>query len=178
MRRRPLLRALPVVGTLALAGCLDRARSTVGLQSEVRPIEAGREPQMLWLFRDLEADSVTRGEPVRMVAVGSGDDAHWLTVAAESGDPVETVIAIRPADGDALYETTVAVSNERYFAVRFNFRQGYAVHVETARHEETVEVAAERVDCNDSGTAVLLAGDGSVRSVEATTDAACASGFF
>ena len=179
MRRRALLAALPAAGSsLALAGCLDRARSTVGLQPEVRTIDPDREPQMLWLFRDLEADSVTRGEPAGTVAVGSGEDAHWLTVAAESADPVETRVTIRPADGDTIHETTVALSSERYFAVRFNFRQDYAVDVETARHEETVEVAEDRVDCNESGHAVLLAADGAVRSIWATTDMECPSRFF
>lgn len=173
MRRRPLLRALPAPGGFPLAGCFDRARRAVGLQPEVRTLDTDEKAEMLWMFRDLEADSVTRGEAACAVVVGSSDDSHWVLVAADFVDPVEARIAIRPADGDALYETPVSLSNERYFAVRFEFPQDYAVDVETDRHETTIDVDEDRVDCNHSGTAVLLADEGSVRSAGSTTDMAC-----
>lgn len=175
MRRRALLAALPAAGGLAAAGCLDRARATVGLQPDVRPLDPDEErPYYLEPhFEELGAGEVARGDPVEVVAVGSGDDSHWVAVAAESADPVETTVAVAPAGGDALYETTVDLSVDRYLGIKLQFRQDYAVAVESDRHEGTVEVPADLVDCNASTHAVLLAADGTVRSGYITTDKGC-----
>lgn len=175
MRRRALLSALPATGSLALAGCLDRARSTVGLQPEVRTLDLGDErPYYLeTLFGELDAARVARGQPVEIVAVGSGDDTHWVAVAAESADPVETNVTLAPADGESLYETTVGLSDDRYLGIKLQFVQDYVVAVESERHDGTVDISAERVDCNASTHAVLLAADGRVRSGYMTTDMGC-----
>lgn len=174
MNRRQLLRVLPVGGALALAGCLDRARSTVGAYPEFSTLEPDETtPRLMWLFDELDAGTVPDGEAVEQLAVGSGDDSHWVTVAAESDDPVETTVTIEVADGEELHETTVLVSDSAYLGIRFAFRARYRVHVRSDRHETTVEVPAERVDCNASNLAVLLAADGSVRSRGATTAMAC-----
>lgn len=174
MHRRQLLRALPVGGTLSLAGCLDRARSTVGAYPDVSTLDSDQASlRLMWLFDELDAGTVPDGETVELLAVGSGDDSHWVTVAAETDDPVETTVTIEVADGEKLYETTVSVSNSAYLGIRFAFRARYRVHVRSERHETTVEVSEERIDCNDSNFAVLLAADGSVRSRGATTNMAC-----
>jgi hypothetical protein len=173
MYRRQLLRALPVAGTLSLAGCLDGARSTVGASPEVSTLESDRaSPPLMWLFDELDAGTVPGGEEVELLAVGSGEDAHWVTVAADSEDPVETTVSIEVAD-EVLYETTVSVSNTAYLGTRFAFAARYRIHVRSDRHETTVEVPEERIDCNDSNLAVLLARDGSVRARGATTEMAC-----
>lgn len=175
MRRRPLLRALPAAGSLTLAGCLDRARSTVGLQPDVRTLDAGDErPYYLdTLFEELGAGEVARREPLEVVAVGSGDDTHWVAVAAGSADPVETTVTLAPAGDDPLYETSVPLSNERYLGIKLQFRQEYMVTVESDRHDRAVDIPADRVDCNASTHAVLLADDGTVESGYITTDKGC-----
>ena len=194
MRRRALLSALPAVGGLTLAGCMDRARSTLGDTPDDRGTDdgstpAGRstpddgepavttlegwKPEMLWLFRDIDADSVTRGEGVEVVGIGSGEDSHWVTVAAEADGAVETTVTVRPVDGDPLYESTVALSNERYVALRFAHVGRYTVRVETADHGWGTTVSDDSIDCNESGRVVLLAEDGGVRTTAASTDMPC-----
>lgn len=173
MRRRALLTALPTGGGLAFAGCLDRARSMVDREPEVRELDPGRRPEMIWLFDELDADSVPEGEATELVGIGVAEDSHWMTIAAAADDPVETTVTIRPADGEPLYETTVGLSNTRYFGIRFGDVDRYEVAVETGQHDETITVSEERIDCNESGHVVLLATDGSVRSTWATTDMAC-----
>lgn len=194
MRRRALLSALPAVGGLAFAGCLDGVRSTVGDTPDDRGTDDGPtsldpsttpdgepavtlldgwKPEMLWLFRDVGADSVTRGEGVDVVGIGSGDDSHWVTIAAEHDDPIEVSVAVGTADGESLYETTAALSNTRYVGVRFAHVDRYRVHVETADHEWATTVPEGSIDCNESGRVVLLAEDGDIRTTALTTDMAC-----
>lgn len=173
MRRRALLSSLPVVGGLAIAGCLDRARSMVDRDPEVRELDPGPRPDMIWLFDELDADSVPDGEAAELIGIGVAEDSHWMTIAAETEEPVETTVTVRPVDGEPLYETTVALSNTQYFGIRFGDVDRYEVAIESEQHEETITVAEDRIDCNESGHVVLLATDGSVRSTWATTDMAC-----
>lgn len=195
MRRRALLSALPAVGSsIALAGCIDRARSTLGDSPDVHETDDGStptdrstpddgepeittlegwKPELMWLFHDIGGDSVTRGEGVEVVGIGSGEDSHWVTVAAEHDDPIEASVAVGTADGEPLYETTVALSNTRYVAVRFAHVDRYRVRVETFDHAWATTVPEGSIDCNESNQAVLLAEDGNVRTKALTTDMAC-----
>lgn len=174
MRRRRLLLATAAVGATPLAGCLDRGRAALGLQPGVATLDPGEtRPDLMWLFERLDVETAEAGEPVELVGVGSGDDHHWVTVAAESDEPLEASVEVRPAGGETLSEETVELSNVAYLGVRFAFRQDYEVDVSTAHHEATLEVPAERVDCNESNLAVLLATDGAVRTRAAATDMAC-----
>lgn len=188
MRRRALLASLPVAGTLTTAGCVERVRSTLGTTDEdpessdrstpaddepaVRSLEGWR-PEMLWLFRDIGADSVTRGEGAEVVGIGSGEDSHWVTVAAEHDDPIEASVAVGPVDGEPLYEATVALSNTRYLGVRFAHVGRYRVRVESADHAWATTVLEGSIDCNESNQAVLLAEDGTVRTTDLSTDMGC-----
>lgn len=173
MRRRALLTALPAAGGLTLAGCLDRARSMVDRDPEARELDPGRRPDMIWLFDELDADSVPDGEAAELIGIGVAEDSHWMTIAAETEEPVETTVTVRPADGEPLYETTVGLSNTRYFGIRFGDVDRYEVVVETDQHFEVVVVTEDWIDCNESGHAVLLTTDGSVRSVAEGTDMGC-----
>lgn len=178
MRRRALLAALPAAGSLALAGCLDRIRPAAAGESdddarpEVRSLSGWR-PPFTSPFHHSAVNPVADGESVELVAVGSGEDTHWMTVAAESDDPVETTVEIRSGDGETLHETTVGLSNTRYLGVRFAHVQHYVVEVESDRHEGNVDVSEGWIDCNESNQAVLLTEDGRVEVHGASTDLAC-----
>lgn len=130
-------------------------------------------PIQSWVFEEGVDAGIRPDEAAELIAIGSGDDSHWLTVAAESEDPVETTVSIAGSDGELLYEGTFGLSSKRYFGVRFEHVQAYEVTVETDRHGETVEVAEHWIDCNDSTQAVFLATDGGVRVGGASTDMAC-----
>lgn len=174
MRRRALLSSVPMAGSLALAGCLDSARSAIGLHPDVTTVDVGDDsPNYLSLFEGLGSERAADADPIEQVAVGSSDDGHWAVVAAESGDSVQTTITVRPAGGDPLYETTVRLSNARYFGVKFQFVQDYELVVESDRHRAVTEIAADWVDCNASTHAVLLATAGSVESTYMTTAVEC-----
>lgn len=174
MRRRRFLQAGLAVGVASLAGCLDRGRAALGLQPDVSTFDSGEtRPDLMWLFGRLGVETAEAGDPVELVEVGSGDDHHWVTVAAEADEPLEASVEVRPAGGETLYEETVELSNVAYLGVRLAFRQDYEVDVSSARHEATLEIPAERVDCNESNLALLLATDGAVRTRGASTDMAC-----
>lgn len=186
MDRRPFL---ATVGSALLAGCAGVA-TTPGNRSETRnggpnssndddPIvrrDVDETPSLGLYEIEFGLESATGAEPATVVQFGTGEDTHWVTLMAESDGAVETTVAVRRDAASApFFEASLDVSSSRYAGFLFRRSDDYAIEVETENASDVVEVGAERIDCNWSTQALLLAENGDLETTAISETMACGS---